>query len=83
MDDNATTIQNNEYDEYYCNVFDEVYFLADPRKLIRIKKFCDANPSKIIIAIGDTLQLECISEITNTHDYDYYSNTCIDMIFTN
>ena len=83
MDDNATTIQNNEYDEYNCIVFDEVYFLADLRKLIRIKKYCDANPSKIIIATGDTLQLECISEITNTHDYDYYSNTCIDMIFPN
>lgn len=83
LDDNATTNQNDEYDEFDCVVFDEVYFLADPRKLVRIKRFCDDNPSKIVIATGDTLQLECISEITNTQDYDTYADACINMIFPN
>ena len=51
--------------------------------MVRIKRFCDENPNKIVIATGDTLQLECISEITNTQDYDDYSNNCINMIFPN
>jgi hypothetical protein len=84
LDDEATTkTVSDEYNDYDVIVFDEIYFLADPRKLVRIKRFCDENPNKIVIATGDTLQLECISEITNTQDYDDYSNNCINTIFPN
>jgi hypothetical protein len=61
-------------------VFDEIFFCS-VRKLARIKRYCDANPDKIVIATGDTNQLECIDCVTNQHDYDTYYNKCVDMIF--
>ncbi len=55
LDDEATTkTVSDEYQDYDVIVFDEIYFLADPRKLVRIKRFCDENPNKIVIATGDT-----------------------------
>ena len=50
--------------EYTVKVFDEIYF-ANIRMLARIKAYCDAKPDKIIIATGDTAQLECIDLISN------------------
>ncbi len=51
------------------------------RNLARIKRYCESNPDKIVIATGDTDQLECIDCITNQNDYDEYDNKCVDMIF--
>jgi hypothetical protein len=65
---------------YDTIVFDEIFF-SSVRKLARIKRYCDANPDKIVIATGDTNQLECIDCITNQHDYDSYYNRCVDLIF--
>ena len=61
-------------------VFDEIY-MSDMNKLARIKKYCDENPDKIIIATGDTSQLEPINSLSNQFDYDYYSDFCINQIF--
>ena len=40
-------------------VFDEIFFSC-VRKLARIKRYCEERPEKIVIATGDTNQLECI-----------------------
>lgn len=61
-------------------VFDEIFFSC-VRKLAKIKRYCEERPEKIVIATGDTNQLECIDCITNQHDYDTYYNRCVDMIF--
>ena len=65
---------------YDTIVFDEIFF-SSVRKLARIKRYCEEHPEKIIIATGDTCQLESIDCITNQHDYDEYYNSCIDQIF--
>ena len=65
---------------YDVVVFDEIYF-ANIRMMARIKKYSDANPDKIILATGDTDQLECIDLISNNINYDEYMNHCIDIIF--
>ena len=65
---------------YDTVVFDEIFF-SSVRKLARIKRYCEEHPEKIIIATGDTCQLESIDCITNQHDYDEYYNRCIDLIF--
>ena len=65
---------------YDVIVFDEIYF-ANIRMLARVKAYCEANPDKIIIATGDTAQLECIDLISNNMDYDKYMDHCIDTIF--
>jgi len=68
---------------YDTIVFDEIYF-HDIRKLARIKHYCEKHPEKkIIIATGDTNQLETIAMMSNTKDYDEYSDHCIDTIFPN
>ena len=67
---------------YDTIVFDEIFF-HDIRKLARIKRYSDQHPEKIIIATGDTDQLETISLMSNTRDYDEYSNHCVDTIFPN
>ena len=63
-------------------VFDEIFF-SSIRKLVRVKRFCEEQPDKIVIATGDTNQLESIDLITNQHDYDEYFNRCIDLVFPN
>ena len=65
---------------YDTIVFDEIFF-SSVRKLARIKRYCEEHPEKIIIATGDTCQLESIDCITNQHDYDEYYNRCVDLIF--
>ena len=42
---------------YDVVVFGEI-FLMDTRKLARIKKHIEANPENIVLATGDTKQLE-------------------------
>ena len=66
--------------DYDVIVFDEIYF-ANIRMLARIKAYCEANLDKIIIATGDTAQLECIDLISNNIEYDRYMDHCIDSIF--
>ena len=65
---------------YGVVVFDEIFF-ASIRKLARIKRYCDEHPEKIVLATGDTNQLETIDQLTNQLDYDQYYNHCIDTIF--
>ena len=65
---------------YGTIVFDEIIFCS-VRNLVRIKRYCESNPDKIVVATGDTDQLECIDCITNQNDYDEYYNRCVDMIF--
>ena len=81
LDDNVEQKDTIDINKYDCICFDEIYFSSDTKKLIRIKKFCDQNKNKIIIATGDALQLECINEITNTMNYDEYADQCLNMIF--
>ena len=54
---------------YDTIVFEEIFFCSI-RKLARIKRYCEEHPDKIVIATGDTSQLESIDCITNQHNYD-------------
>ena len=75
---NMAKLDNGGYDTV---VFDEICFCS-VRHLARVKWYCDNNPDKIVIATGDTKNLECIGCITNQRDYDEYYNKCVDLIFT-
>ena len=57
-------------------MFDEVFFYS-VRKLARIKRYCDEHPEKIVIATGDSNQLETIDAISNQLNYDDYTNYCV------
>ena len=65
---------------YDTIVFEEIFF-CNIKNLTRIKRYSDQHPEQIIIATGDTDQLECIDLLTNQRDYDEYSNMCINCIF--
>ena len=67
--------------DYDVVVFDEIYFY-DIRKFARINRYCRENPNKIIIATGDTSQLEPIASLSNQLDYDMYADFCINQIFS-
>ena len=67
---------------YDVIVFDEIYF-ANVQILARIKNYVSNNPNKIILATGDTCQLETIDPISDQKDYDKYFNHCINTIFPN
>lgn len=67
--------------DYNVVVFDEIYFYDIP-KFARINKYCNENPDKIIIATGDTSQLEPIASLSNQLDYDVYADFCINQIFS-
>ena len=61
-------------------VFDEIYF-SNLNTYWRIKQFVEQNKhNKIIIATGDTKQLKPVQEITNTQDYELYTDNIIDNI---
>ncbi|MFM7857176.1 MAG: hypothetical protein ACKO96_35970, partial [Flammeovirgaceae bacterium] len=49
--------------------------------LARIKRYCESNPDKNVVATGDTDQLECIDCFTNHNNYGEYYNGCVDVIF--
>ena len=62
-------------------VFDEIYF-NNLNIYWRIKQFVEQNKhNKIIIATGDTKQLKPVQEITNTRDYELYTDNILDNIF--
>jgi hypothetical protein len=65
---------------YDVVVFDEIYFSCI-KKLVKIKQYCDMNPDKIIIATGDTKQLEPIEKLSNQINYDEYADHCVNSIF--
>jgi hypothetical protein len=50
-------------------VFDEIFF-SSVRKLAGIQRYCDEHPDNIVIATGDTYQLESIDCIANLPNYD-------------
>ena len=69
-------------DPYDVIVFDEIY-VANVRMLARIEQHADNNPDKIIVATGDTNQLETCDPLVEElgDQYDAYVNQCIDSIF--
>ena len=67
---------------YDVIVFDEIYF-ADIQMLTRIKKYSETKLDKIIIATGDTNQLETVEQLSNTISFEEYSEHCINTIFPN
>ena len=77
-----TKITKFDDSDYQVIVFDEIFFYT-PSILARIKKYCVENDSKIIIATGDTDQLEPVGQISNNLNYDSYMNQCINIIFEN
>ncbi|MFM7987901.1 MAG: hypothetical protein ACKPKO_52170, partial [Candidatus Fonsibacter sp.] len=68
-------------DTGYDNIVLDEMFFCSVRNLARIKRYCESNPDKIVVATGDTDQLECIDCITNQNNYDENYNKCVDMIF--
>ena len=74
-----TKFDDSEYDTV---VFDEIVF-HNTFILRKIKRYCENNPEKIIIATGDTNQLETVDITTNTQDKSNYTDRCIDLIFKN
>ena len=77
-----TKITKFDDSDYQVIVCDEIFFYT-PSILARIKKYCVENDSKIIIATGDTDQLEPVGQISNNLNYDSYMNQCINIIFEN
>ena len=61
---NEESLSKIDASQYDVIVFDEIYFV-DICKLSKIKHFVDNNKDKIIIATGDTSQLEPINEYSN------------------
>ena len=51
--------------------------------LAKIKRYSESNPSKIMLATGDTNQLETIDLVSNQIDYEIYTDHCINTIFPN
>ena len=51
--------------------------------LAKVKCYSELNPDKIILATGDTDQLETIDLVSDQINYDTYMNHCIDTIFPN
>jgi hypothetical protein len=83
MTDDATQkMAKFDDSEYDVIVFDEIYF-ANIRMLAKVKRYSENNPAKIILATGDTNQLETIDLISNQLDYETYMDHCIDTIFSN
>ena len=48
-----------------------------------IKEYNEKHRNNIIIATGDTNQLESVAQLSNKISYGTYSNHCIDTIFSN
>ena len=70
-----------DHSGYDVVVFDEIYF-SSLSTYWRIKQFTEENKNrKILIAIGDTKQLKPVQEVTNTQDYETFTDGIIDNIF--
>jgi hypothetical protein len=83
MTDDATQrMAKFDDSKYDVIVFDEVYF-ANISMLAKIKRYSESNPSKIMLATGDTNQLETIDLVSNQIDYEIYTDHCINTIFPN
>ncbi|MFM7978528.1 MAG: hypothetical protein ACKPKO_04365, partial [Candidatus Fonsibacter sp.] len=67
----GTNMAKFDHNGYDAIVFDELSFCSI-RKLARIKRYCESNPDKIVVATGDTDRLECIDCTMNQNDYDEY-----------
>ena len=83
MTDDATQ-RMSKYDDskYDVIVFDEIYF-AIIQMLAKIKRYSENNPNEIILATGDTNQLETIDLVSNQIDYETYTDHCINTISPN
>ena len=79
--DDKKTMSKFDDSEYDVIVFDEIYFSC-VQKLAKIKRYCNNNPDKIIIATGDAKQLPPIAPLSNQHEYCSYADHCIDSIFS-
>ena len=77
---NEESLSKIDASQYDVIVFDEIYFV-EICKLSKIKNFVDNNKDKIIIASGDTSQLEPINDYSNQKKYDEYADECINSIF--
>ena len=79
---NTDTTKMKKFDDsgFDTIVFDEIYF-SDIQKMARIRNYCDENPDKIIIATGDTSQLQPIEELSNQFKFAEYADNCINQIF--
>ena len=83
MTDDATQrMAKFDDSKYDVIVFDEVYF-ANISMLAKIKRYSESNPNKIMLATGDTNQLETIDLVSNQIDYEIYTDHCINTIFPN
>jgi hypothetical protein len=81
-DDMTERMSKFDDSPYDVIVFDEIYF-ANVQMLAKIKRYCESNPSKIILATGDTNQLETVDIVSNQLDYETYMDHCINTIFPN
>ena len=63
-------------------VFDEIYF-ANITMLAKVKRYCENNPNKIILATGDANQLETNDLVSNQIDYGTYTDHCTNTTFPN
>jgi hypothetical protein len=81
LTDDATS-RMSKFDDsaYNVVVFDEIFF-ANIHMLTKIKRYAENNPTKIILATGDTNQLETIDLVSNQIDYDVYTDHCVNTIF--
>ena len=61
---NEETLTKIDSSQFDVIVFDEIYFV-DICKLSKIKHFVDNNKDEILIATGDTSQLEPINDYSN------------------
>ena len=82
LSDDGGVTRLNKFDDmpYNVTVFDEIYF-ASVHMLQKIKRYSELNPDKIILATGDTDQLQAIDLVSDRINYDAYMNHCIDTIF--
>ena len=70
-----------DFTGYDVIVFDEIYF-SNLSTYWRIKQLVEQNKhNKIRIATGDTKQLKPVQEITNTQEYETYTDSMIDNVF--
>ena len=81
-DGGVTRISKFDDKPFDVIVFDEIYF-ASVRMLAKIKRYSEVNPEKIVLATGDTDQLEAIDLVSDNLDYDAYVNHCVDSVFPN
>ena len=73
-------IANFDDSDYDVIVFDEIN-MVDIHMLTRIKKYSETELDKIIIATGNTCQLEAVDNLSHTINVEEFADHCIDTIF--